>query len=218
MDVLSMVTASGPMVNGTSVLAAFGALGVLIVLFAESGLLVVGFFLPGDTLLFPAGVLCGTGQRSGPHLVLWQVLLCAAVGAVAGAQLGFWIGRHSGRALLSRGGNRQVKRWVARSEELLTRYGVRRAIVLSRFVPMARTVVSPLAGALEVPVRTFTLWQTVGSLVWSQGLVLAGYVLGASVPGVERYLLPIVAAVVAVSLLPLVVQLWQARRSGSGSR
>jgi membrane-associated protein len=201
------------MVNGGSVLAAFGALGVLLVLFAESGLLVVGFFLPGDTLLFPAGVLCSTGTHTGSKLVLWQVLLCAAVGSIAGAQFGFWIGRRGGRALLSRGNSRQLKQWAARSEEALSRYGMRKAIVLSRFVPMARTVLSPMAGALEVPTRTFTLWQVVGSLAWSQGLVLAGYALGASVPGVEDYLLPLVAAVVAVSLLPLALQFWRTRHS-----
>lgn len=205
--------ASGPMVNGGSVLAGFGALGVLLVLWAESGLLVVGFFLPGDTLLFPAGVLSTAGKHSGPHLVLWQVLLCAAVGSVVGAEFGFWIGRRGGRALLARGRGGQAKQWVARSEDFLKRYGMRRAIVLSRFVPMARTVVSPLAGALDVPLGTFTLWQTVGSLAWSQGLVLAGFALGASVPGVEDYLLPLVAAVVVLSLLPLVVQMWRTRRT-----
>jgi membrane-associated protein len=209
---LGAALASGPMVDGASVLAGFGALGVLLVLFAESGLLVVGFFLPGDTLLFPAGVLSTAGTRTGPHLVLWQVLLCAAVGSVVGAEFGFWLGRRGGRALLARDGNRQLKRWMARSEELLGRYGVRRAIVLSRFVPMVRTVVSPVAGALEIPVRTFTLWQVVGSLLWSQGLVLAGFALGANVPGVERYLLPLVAAVVVVSLLPLLLQLRRPRR------
>lgn len=206
-----MALISGAMVDGGSVLSTFGALGVLLVLFAESGILVVGFFLPGDTLLFPAGVLCTTGTRSGPHLVLWQVLLCAAVGSVAGAQFGFWVGRRGGRALLARDGSRSLKQWVDRSELLLTRYGMRRAIVLSRFVPMARTVLSPMAGALAVPTRTFTVWQVVGSLAWSQGLVLAGYALGASVPGVEDYLLPLVAAVVVLSLLPLVWQLWRTR-------
>src|SRR4051794_27989089 len=97
-DLLTL--AVNPM-DSASVLAAFGALGVLVVTFAESGLLVVGFFLPGDTLLIPAGVLC-TGGRQGPHLTLWQVLLCAAVGAVAGAQVGYVIGRHGGRSLLAR--------------------------------------------------------------------------------------------------------------------
>ena len=91
-------------------LAAFGALGVLVVIFAESGLLVVGFFLPGDTLLLPAGVLCAGGGGQAPRLELWQVLLCAAVGAVAGGQVGYLLGRRGGKALLTRPSGEPVRR------------------------------------------------------------------------------------------------------------
>ncbi|MEU8470270.1 DedA family protein [Streptomyces sp. NPDC029006] len=189
--------------NSASVLAAFGALGVLAVVFAESGLLVVGFFLPGDTLLFPAGVLCAGSAEQPARLELWQVLVCAAVGAVAGGQVGYLIGRHGGRALLARTSSRRVKDAAARAEKLLARYGHGKALVIGRFVPVLRTVVHPVAGALGVPVRAFTLWQTVGGVLWSQTLVLAGYVLGASVPHVDDYLLPLVALVVVLSLLPL---------------
>ncbi|MEU7299734.1 DedA family protein [Streptomyces sp. NPDC007206] len=198
--------------NSASVLAAFGALGVLVVIFAESGLLVFGFFLPGDTLLFPAGVLCAGSADQPPRLALWQVLLCAAVGAVAGGQVGYLIGRHGGRALLARTSSRRVKGAAARAEELLARYGQGKALVIGRFVPLLRTVLHPVAGVLDVPVRTFTLWQTVGGLLWSQTLVLAGYTLGTSVPHVEDYLLPLVAVVVVLSLLPLLLEARRARR------
>ncbi|MER6068205.1 DedA family protein [Streptomyces sp. NPDC001852] len=196
--------------NSASVLAAFGALGVLVLIFAESGLLVVGFFLPGDTLLFPAGVLCAGSAHQPPRLALWQVLLCAAVGAVAGGQAGYLIGRHGGRALLARTSNRRVKAAAARAEGLLARYGYGKALVIGRFVPLLRTVLHPVAGVLDVPVRPFTLWQTVGGVVWSQLLVLAGYTLGASVPHLDDYLLPLVAVVVVLSMLPL---LFEARRT-----
>ncbi|MER5753267.1 DedA family protein [Streptomyces sp. NPDC002088] len=198
--------------NSTSVLAAFGALGVLVVIFAESGLLVVGFFLPGDALLFPAGVLCAGTVHRAPQLELWQVLVCAAVGATAGAQVGFLLGRRGGRALLARMSNRRVRQGATRAEELLARYGYGKAIVLGRFIPMLRTVLHPAAGALGVPVRTFTLWQMVGGLLWSQTLVLAGYTLGSSVPDADRYLLLLVAVIVAVSLLPLVAEARRVRR------
>ena len=85
-------------------------------------------------------------------------------------------------------------------------YGKPEAIVLARFVPVVRTVLNPVAGALEVPVGTFTLWQVVGGLVWSVGLTLAGYALGSSIPNVDRYLLPMVALIVVVSLVPLVAE------------
>lgn len=198
--------------DSASVLAAFGALGVLLVLFAESGLPVVGFFLPGDTLLFPAGVLCAGGGDRDPRLELWQVLVCAAAGAVAGAQAGFLIGRHGGRALLSRTSNRRLREGAARAERLLARYGHRKALVIGRFVPMLRSVLHPAAGALGVPTRTFTVWQVVSGLLWSQSLVSAGYTLGSSLSHVDDYLLPLVAAVVVLSLLPLLAEARRTRR------
>ncbi|MFG3197748.1 DedA family protein [Streptomyces sp. NPDC048208] len=199
--------------DSASLLAAFGALGVLVVTFAESGLLVVGFFLPGDTLLFPAGVLCAAQQGGQPpRLVLWQVMLCAAVGSVAGAQVGFLIGRHGGRALLTRTSSHRVKEGAARAERLLARYGYRKALVIGRFVPMLRSVLHPAAGALGVPVRTFTLWQTIAGILWSQSLVLAGWALGSSVEHVDDYLLPLIGVVVAISLLPLLVEGVRSRR------
>ncbi|MEW2418957.1 DedA family protein [Streptomyces nigra] len=198
--------------DGDAVLATFGALGVLVVIFAESGLLVFGFFLPGDTLLLPAGVLCAAGAGQGPHLVLWQVLLCAAAGALLGGQVGYLIGRHGGRALLARTSRPRVREAAARAETLLARYGYGKALVIGRFVPLVRTVLHPAAGALGVPARTFTAWQIVGGLLWSQSLVLAGYALGHSVPDIESYLLPLVAVVVVLSLLPALPVLARARR------
>ncbi|MFF4044827.1 DedA family protein [Streptomyces sp. NPDC001816] len=198
--------------DSASLLAAFGALGVLVVIFAESALLVVGFFLPGDTLLFPAGVLCAASAQQAPRLVLWQVLLCAAVGAVAGGQAGYLLGRHGGRPLLARTSRRRVKEVTAQAERMLARYGYRKALVIGRFVPMLRSVLHPAAGALGVPVRTFTIWQTIGGLLWSQSLVLAGYLLGSSVTRVDDYLLPLVALIVVVSLLPLLAEARRTRR------
>ncbi|WP_227983119.1 DedA family protein [Nocardia spumae] len=195
--------------SGASLLASFGALAVLAGTFAESGLLVVGFFLPGDTLIFPAGILCAAGTRHGTQLVLWQVLLCAAVGSIVGAQAGYLFGKHGGQAVLNRTSHSRLHTVVARGERWLDRYGPRRAIVIGRFVPMVRTVISPVAGVLGVPTRTFTLWQIVGGLVWSQSLVLLGYWLGASVPDVDKYLLPAVAVIVVLSMLPLLPQLWR---------
>ncbi|MET9088928.1 DedA family protein [Streptomyces sp. NPDC004237] len=192
--------------DSASLLAAFGALAVLVVIFAESGLLVVGFFLPGDTLLFPAGVLCAANADRAPRLELWQVLVCAAVGAVVGAQVGYLIGRHGGRPLLARTTRPRVRAAAVRAELLLARYGYGKALVIGRFVPLLRTVLHPAAGALGVPVRTFTLWQIVGGVLWSQSFVLAGYALGSSFSGIDHYLLPLVGVIVVLSLLPLLAE------------
>ncbi|MFF8594663.1 DedA family protein [Streptomyces sp. NPDC015220] len=198
--------------DAQSLLAAFGVLGVGVVMFAETGLL-IGFFLPGDSLLFTAGLLCtGTADR-GVRLSLAPLLVAAAVGALAGSQCGYLLGRRAGGALLARSGSQRLHEGARRAEELLTRYGHAKAIVLARFVPVVRTVLNPMAGALGVPVRTFTVWQVAGGLLWSIGLTLAGYALGSSVPNVDKYLLPVIALIVAVSLIPLAAEVLRSRRA-----
>jgi membrane-associated protein len=200
--------------DATSLLSSFGALGVAVVMFAETGLL-IGFFLPGDSLLFTAGLLCADGSSAAVHLSLWQVLLASVAGALLGAQTGYVIGRRGGRTLLARSGSRRLHEGAARAEELLGRYGHAKAVVLARFVPVVRTVLNPLAGALGVPARTFALWQVAGGTLWSAGLVLGGYGLGSSVPHVDTYLLPIVALIVVVSLLPFALELRRGRKKGA---
>ncbi|MGX5185681.1 DedA family protein [Streptomyces avermitilis] len=198
--------------DAQSLLAAFDVLGVGVVLFAETGLL-VGFFLPGDSLLFTAGLLCTGTADHGVKLSLGPLLVAAAVGALAGSQVGYLLGRKAGGALLARSRSARLHEGAKRAEELLERYGHAKAIVLARFVPVVRTVLNPMAGALDVPVRTFTLWQVVGGLVWSVGLTLAGYALGSSIPNVDRYLLPMVAVIVAVSLIPLAAEVLRSSRA-----
>lgn len=197
--------------DARSLLGAFGVLGVGVVMFAETGLL-IGFFLPGDSLLFTAGLLCTGNGGHGVRLSLGPLLVAAAMGALAGSQCGYLIGRRAGGALLAPGRSARLHEGARRAEELLGRYGHAKAIVLARFVPVVRTVLNPLAGALNVPVRTFTVWQVIGGLVWSVGLTLAGYALGSSIPNVDRYLLPLVALIVAVSLIPLGAELYRSRR------
>ncbi|MGW4732118.1 DedA family protein [Streptomyces shenzhenensis] len=200
-----------------SLLAAFGALGVGVVLFAETGLL-IGFFLPGDSLLFTAGLLCtGTADR-GLRLSLAPLLVAAAVGALAGSQCGYLLGRKAGRTLLARSRSARLHEGARHAEELLDRYGHAKAIVLARFVPVVRTVLNPLAGALDVPARTFTVWQVIGGLVWSVGLTLAGYALGSSVPNIDKYLLPVIAVIVVVSLIPLIAEVLRSRKAAKEAR
>lgn len=198
------------LLDPTSLLSAAGSLAVLLVLFCETGLL-VGFFLPGDSLLFTAGVL--SAATSGPvRLSLPLTILCAVIGALAGAHVGYLIGRHGGRPLLANGRSPRLVQAAERAEQFLQRYGVGRALVLARFVPLVRTVINPLAGVIGVPIRTFTLWQCIGGLVWTVGVTLAGFALGSSISNVDRYLLPIVGVIVAVSLLPVALEILRGRR------
>ncbi len=198
-----------------SLLATLGAAGVFVILFAETGLL-VGFFLPGDSLLFTAGLLCAVPLSDPLHLSLPVVLLAAAAGAVLGAQVGYLIGVRAGPALLDRADRPRLQGGVARARATLERYGTGKAIVLARFIPVVRTVLNPLAGTVGVPVGVFTLWQVVGGLVWSLGVTVAGYVLGSRIPGIDTYLLPIIAVVIVVSLIPLALEVLRSRRRPAG--
>jgi membrane-associated protein len=193
-----------------SLLSGLGALGVFLILFAETGLL-VGFFLPGDSLLFTAGLLCTTSATAAVHLSLPVVLIAAAAGALLGAQVGYLIGRRAGPRLLDRPDRPRLQDAVNRARVALDRYGAGKAIVLARFIPLVRTVLNPMAGTVGVPVRVFTLWQVVGGLVWSVGLTLAGYALGSRIPNVDKYLLPIVALIIVVSLIPVALEVRRSR-------
>ncbi|HEY3631351.1 MAG TPA: DedA family protein [Jatrophihabitantaceae bacterium] len=200
-----------------SLLSSLGALGVFLVLFAETGLL-IGFFLPGDSLLFTAGLLCTTKAHSTIHLSLPAVLGAAAAGALLGAQVGYLIGRRAGPPLLNAQQRPRLRQALVRGQEALDRYGPGKAIVLARFIPIVRTVLNPLAGVLGVPARTFTSWQIAGGLVWSIGVTLAGYVLGSHISNVDHYLLPIIAVVVVLSLIPIAVELRRHGRADIGGR
>jgi membrane-associated protein len=196
--------------DAQSLLSSLGALGVFLVLFAETGLL-IGFFLPGDSLLFTAGLLCTTSATAKVHLSLPTVLIAAVAGALLGAEVGYQIGRRAGPAFLDRPDRPRLQQAVVRSREALERYGTGKAIVLARFIPLVRTVLNPMAGTIGVEHKVFTLWQVIGGLVWSVGVTVAGYVLGKQIPNVDKYLLPIIALIVIVSLIPVALELRRSR-------
>src|SRR5258705_8954936 len=198
--------------SSTSLLASLGALGVFLALFAETGLL-IGFFLPGDSLLFTAGLLCAGSSSSKAHLSLPLVLLAAAGGALIGAQTGFVIGRQGGRRLLERSDNRFLRRGAQRSSELLSRYGYGKAIIFARFIPVVRTVLNPMVGALDVSTRTFTLWQVIGGLILALGLPLAGYGVGATNSHIDKNVVAIIPVIVFLSFVAIGLQLLRRRKA-----
>lgn len=193
-----------------SLLTAFGALGVAVVLFAETGLL-VGFFLPGDSLLFTAGLLCVPGGQgctclfrrfSLPRSAGRSPELRWGTGSAAGAA-----GRSSpaaGPGTCTREPNAPRSCWSAT--------GTPKPSSSHASSPSSAPSSIPWP-ALDVPARVFILWQVIGGLVWTVGLVLAGYALGSSIPNVDRYLLPLVALIVLLSLLPLAREVLRSRRA-----
>jgi membrane-associated protein len=207
--------------DARSLIQAFGLAGVLAILFAETGLL-VGFFLPGDSLLFLAGVAASpvAADIVGAHLPLPALLIGAPVFAIAGAQLGHLLGARYGRRLFARPDSRLFKAdYVDRAERYFTRYGPAKATVLARFIPVVRTFLNPVAGILHMPARRFLLWNAVGGLLWTDAIVLAGYLpartlrdtIGAA--NIDKYLLPVVALIVLLSLTPLAVEMVRARHT-----
>jgi membrane-associated protein len=191
-----------PGVSLPDLLTAIGLLGLFAIVFVESGLL-VGFFLPGDSLLFTAGLLASKGQLS-----LSAVIAVCVVAAVAGDQAGYLIGRRFGPGFLA------TERWftrpdhVARAEDLFTRRGGA-AVLLARFIPIVRTFVPVVAGALDMPYQRFVGWNIAGGLMWGAGITSAGYLLGQTVPSIDRYLLPVIAVIVVLSVVPV----WRELRS-----
>ena len=189
-------------------LQAFGTLGLFAIVFAESGLL-FGFFLPGDSLLFTAGLLASQGKLSLP-----VVLVGCFVAAVAGDQVGYGFGRRVGPALFRRPESRLFKHEnVERAQAYFERYGVK-TIVLARFVPIVRTFAPIVAGVGRMNYRTFVSYNVIGGLLWAVGVTLLGYVLGETVPDIDKYLLPAIAVIVLLSIAPVAVELLRARRRG----
>lgn len=183
-----------------ALLVSLGPLAVLIVLalvFAETGLL-AGFFLPGDSLLFTTGLLCARGTIGVP---IWAVVPAVCLAAVAGAQVGYLLGRRYGARLLNRPRSRLLDpRHLERARTFFERHGAR-AVVLARFVPVARTFTPVAAGAGRMPPRSFASYNVLGAVLWCTSLLLAGYLLG-GVALVGAHVELITVGIVLISLLP----------------
>ncbi len=192
-----------------SLIETFGTIGLFVIVFAESGLL-VGFFLPGDSLLFTAGLLASQG-----HLNLPVILVGCFVSAVAGDQVGYMFGNRVGPALFRRPNSRFFhQRHLKKAQRYFEKEGPK-TIVLARFIPIVRTFAPVVAGVAKMPYRTFVTYNVVGGLLWAVGVTLLGYVLGETIPDIDRYLLPAVGVIVAVSLVPIVREVLKMRQEGN---
>lgn len=201
----------------THLINTFGVIGLVVIIFAESGLF-FGFFLPGDSLLVTAGLLASTNRPGDVHLNIVAVVVGAALAAVAGDQVGYIFGHNVGRNLFSRPKSRLFRpEYLHRAHDYLEERGAR-MIVLARFVPAVRTFTPIVAGASEMRYRVFMPFNVVGGVLWGCGLPLAGYILGSRVAHIDRYLLPIIAVVIAVSFIPVVLELIRARRKDAVTR
>lgn len=209
----SSIAAFGP--DPKQLLGNFGGgatIVLILVIFAETGLL-VGFFLPGDSLLFTAGILAAQRTPGEAHLNLAFVLFGCFAAAVVGDQVGFTIGEHTGPGLRRRPDTKLFKReHVLRTEEFFDRHGPK-TVLLARFVPVVRTFAPLLAGVGKMTRSTFTIFNIVGAAIWVFGVTLLGYFLADAIGNsIDTYLLPIIFVIIIISLVPPVLEYRRAKR------
>jgi membrane-associated protein len=218
--ITSAVLAVG--IDPQKLLESVGLIGLFIVVFAESGIL-IGFFLPGDSLLFTAGLatfglkITEDGeifQLAGGHI--WIVVLGVVIAAIAGDQVGYAFGRKVGPSLFKRPESRLFKpAYVESAEKFFAKHGSK-SIVLARFVPIVRTFTPIIAGVSNMHYRTFVKFNVIGGVLWGAGFTLLGYTLGRAFPAIGDNIEIAVLVIVFVSLLPVVVEFVRHRRKPKG--
>jgi membrane-associated protein len=198
-------------------LDAFGLAGLFGIVFAETGLL-VGFFLPGDSLLVFAGLVSATNTDAKLHLSLPVVLVGCVIAAIAGAQTGYFIGLRAGPAIFRRPDSRLFRReFVDKAQSYFERYGGR-TVVVARFIPIVRTFANVVAGVGRMPARAFATYNVAGALLWVVSVTMLGYVLGRTIPHSDKHLLEIEGVIIVVSLVPVGIELLRSRRRASSSQ
>jgi membrane-associated protein len=224
----AQVLAINPL-NASDLISTFGVIGVLAILFAETGLL-IGFFFPGDSLLFLGGIAASTLAAEifpGVQLNLWVLLIGAPICAIAGAQVGHYLGTRLGRRMLHKPNSRIFKpEYVERAEHYFNKFGPAKAVILARFIPIVRTFLNPVAGVLEMPARQFFVYNVIGGLLWTDGVLLLGYLFAGQITKIipadklDNYLAPLVIVIVAISAIPIYIEVyrnWRERKRARAS-
>ena len=207
------------LLDANSVVSTLGLIGVLGIIFMETGLL-IGLVFPGGEVVFLAGIaasasgaeLLGEAKLSTPLL-----FLLAPVAAIAGGEVGYWFGKTYGRKFFDRPESRFFnQKMVATIEKWLLKYGPRKALVFGRFIPFARTLINPVCGVVQLDRKVFSLWNAIGAIIWTQVAMGIGYFLGDALSGSGNYLIVgVTGLVVLVTLIPMVPEIfreWQTRK------
>jgi membrane-associated protein len=189
-----------------TIIGDYGLVIVLVIIFAECGLL-IGFFFPGDSLLFTLGLFIARGDISQP---LWLACVLTSIAAIAGNQVGYQIGKAAGPRIFNRPDSRLFRReYVDKTNAFFERYGAR-AIVLARFVPIVRTFITVTAGVGRMNYRVYTTYTVIGGVLWAAGLTIVGHLLG-NVDFVAKHIELILIGIVAVSVVPIAIELLRQR-------
>ncbi|MBU6415015.1 VTT domain-containing protein [Patescibacteria group bacterium] len=184
-----------------------GYFGIFAILFAESGLF-IGFFLPGDSLLFTAGFLA-----SQHFLNVWMLCAIAFAGAVLGDSVGYGFGYRVGPKIFTKEDSLLFHRdHLEQSRAFFLKHG-KKTIVLARFMPVIRTFAPILAGVGMMHYQTFLAYNVIGGALWSIGLSLLGYWLGSAIPNIDKYLLPIILLIIFLSVLPSIIHILRSKQN-----
>lgn len=189
------------------IIKTLGLLGVVFIVFAESGLF-FGFFLPGDSLLFTAGILSSQGL-----IPFWPLLILCIIAAVLGDNFGYAFGRKTGPMIFNKEESFLFKKkYIERARVFYEKYG-KKTIILARFIPIIRTFAPIIAGVANMDYKTFFRFNLIGGLIWTGGMMTLGYLLGKTIPDVDRYLLPIIILIILFSFFPAIIELIKHRKT-----
>jgi membrane-associated protein len=199
-----------------SVVSSLGLIGVLGIIFMETGLL-IGLVFPGGEVVFLAGIAAsgsGTALLGDAKLSAPLLFALAPVAAIVGGEVGYWFGKKYGRKFFERPNTRFFnQKMVETTEKWLMKYGPRKALVFGRFVPFVRTLINPVCGVTNLERKLFSTWNAIGAIIWTQIAIGIGYLLGDVIKGsVNKYLYPVVGIIVLVSLVPLLVGIYKERK------
>ncbi len=204
------------LLDANSIVSTLGLIGVLGVIFMETGLL-IGLVFPGGEVVFLAGIaasgsgaaLLGDAKLSAPLL-----FALAPIAAITGGEVGYWFGKKYGRGFFERRQTRFYnKKMVETIEKWLLKYGPRKALVIGRFIPFVRTLINPVCGVANLDRKLFSTWNAIGAIIWTQVAIGIGYLLGDAIEGsVNKYLYPIVGLIVVVSVLPIAFDTYRHRK------
>ncbi|HTK33534.1 MAG TPA: VTT domain-containing protein [Candidatus Paceibacterota bacterium] len=191
--------------NPQTLIAVFGLIGVIAIVFAETGLF-FGFFLPGDSLLFTAGLLASEG-----HMPIALLLVGAFVAAVAGDSVGYAFGKKIGPAIFTKQDSIFFnKEHIARAQHFYEKHG-KKTIILARFLPIIRTFAPIVAGVGTMPYRTFIAFNVIGGFLWTTGMIMIGYIFGSFIPDPDRYILPMIVVIIILSATPTLREIFRKR-------
>ena len=183
------------------IIKAVGIVGIVLIVFAETGLF-FGFFFPGDSLLFTAGIFASQGFFS-----IEVLLICCVIAAILGDSVGYWSGKKYGRQLFDRDQGFFFKKKRLYDAELFYEKHGKSTIIIARFVPIIRTFAPIVAGIGQMRYRSFISYNIFGGVVWVSGLLLIGYFLGGMIPNPDKYIVPIAFLIIVVSFLPIILKM-----------